>query len=235
MKDLIERGLAELNLDVPKTASDQLSQYGSLLLEQNKVMNLTAITEPDQVVPLHFLDSAALLKVTDFKGKRVIDVGSGAGFPGLALKVLEPSIDLTLLDSLGKRIDWLSAAGTALGARNVEYLHARAEEQGLVPGYRDAFDLATSRALADMRILCELCLPFVKVGGLFLAMKSIDCAEELKLASNAIKMLGGMVVSTYDYKIPGTNITHRAVVIAKKNATPKGYPRRWAKIQKSPL
>ncbi len=235
MKDLIEQGLAELNLEVSNAAAEQLSQYGRLLLEQNKVMNLTAITEPDQVVALHFLDSAALLKVNDFKEKRVIDVGTGAGFPGLALKILEPTIKLTLLDSLGKRIDWLSEAGTALGTRNVEYLHARAEEQGLVKGYRDAFDLVTSRALADMRVLCELCLPYVKPGGLFIAMKSVECAEELKLASNAIKTLGGALAFTRDYRIPGTEITHRAVVIEKKNATPKGYPRRWAKIQKSPL
>lgn len=235
VKEIIERGLSELNLSVPKDAAEQLAEYGRLLIEQNKVMNLTAITEPGQVASLHFLDSAALLKIADFKGKRVIDVGTGAGFPGLALKLLEPSMKLTLLDSQEKKIDWLSSVGTALGARGVEYLHARAEEQGHFPGYRDAFDLVTARALADMRVLCELCLPFLKTGGFFIAMKSTDCAGELTLAADAIKTLGGNVVSANDYKIPGTGIRHRAVVIEKQIPTPKGYPRRWARIRKSPL
>ena len=176
MKTRLEQGLSALHLS--PTPSGTLERYCSLLLEQNQMMNLTAITDPDQVVDLHMLDSAALLTVDDFSGKKVIDVGTGAGFPGMVLKVLEPTIELTLLDSLGKRVKWLSELSAQLGAAPVECIHGRAEEQALLEGYRDCYDLAVSRAVADLRILAELCLPFVKVGGRFLAMKSDNCRKK---------------------------------------------------------
>lgn len=236
MESLIMSGLRSLNLPLPSPdVPAKLALYGKLLLEKNQVMNLTAITDPSQVAILHFLDSAAVLGCADFKGKQVIDVGTGAGFPGLPLRVLEPSIRLTLLDSLGKRVDWLEEVADILGAEDVECLHARAEEQALKPGYRDSFDFAVSRAVADLRILCELCLPYVKVGGQFLALKSTGSDEELAAAAAAIALLGGQVLPPYDYVIPGTDITHRVVVIEKTAPTPKGYPRRWARIQKAPL
>lgn len=236
MESLIMSGLRSLNLPLPSPdVPAKLALYGKLLLEKNQVMNLTAITDPSQVVILHFLDSAAVLGCADFKGKQVIDVGTGAGFPGLPLRILEPSIRLTLLDSLGKRVDWLREVADTLGAEDVECLHARAEEHALKPGYRDSFDFAVSRAVADLRILCELCLPYVKVGGQFLALKSTGSDEELAAAAAAIALLGGQVLPPYDYVIPGTEITHRVVVIEKTAPTPKGYPRRWARIQKAPL
>lgn len=235
MKELITEGLGKLGITPPSGAADRMARYAALLLERNQVMNLTAITEPKDVAALHFLDSAALLGAVDFRNKRVIDVGTGAGFPGLVLKMLEPSISLTLLDSQGKRVDWLKSVCQELGITGVECLHARAEEQGLVPGYRDGFDLAVSRALAGLPILCELCLPFVRVGGRFLAMKSVNCDEELSQAGAAVRLLGGRTASLYDYEIPGTEIVHRAVVVEKLAPTPKGYPRRWAKMQKAPL
>lgn len=237
MKEIITAGLSALGLEnqVPEQASGLLAQYGALLLEKNQVMNLTAIREEDKVAQLHMLDCAALLPLADFAGKTLIDVGTGAGFPGLPLKILVPSLEVTLLDSLGKRVDWLNEVSAQLGLSGVRAIHARAEEQALVKGFRDSFDFATARAVAELRLLCELCLPYVKVGGFFLAMKSVDSSPELEDAAHCIKLLGGRVHSQHDYTIPGTDVTHRLVVIQKVAPTLKGYPRRWAKIQKEPL
>lgn len=233
MEQLIARGLTQLGL--PAAAAPRLAEYGQLLLEQNQVMNLTAITDPVQVARLHMLDSAALLTEVDFRDQTLLDVGTGAGFPGLPLRLVEPSIRLTLLDSLAKRVHWLSQVCAQLGAEDVTCLHARAEEQALLPGWRDSFDRVTSRAVSDLSLLCELCLPFVKVGGLFLAMKSTECAEELAQAAPAISLLGGALRPGFDYTIPGTDVIHRVIIIEKVQPTPKGYPRRFAKMQKAPL
>ena len=233
MEAVTARGLRALGLDDAKAAP--LAHYGRLLLEQNQVMNLTAITEPEQVAQLHFLDCAALLRCADFSHKTVIDVGTGAGFPGLPLKILEPTLSLTLLDSLNKRVDFLQRVTDALGLEQVTCLHARAEEQALQPGFRDGFDFAVSRAVAALPLLCELCLPYVRVGGRFLAMKGPDCDGEISAAARAVALLGGTLRPSHDYTIPGTGIVHRVVVVEKTAPTPKGYPRRWAKIQKAPL
>ena len=237
MKHLISNGLEQLGLTarVPEQAAEKLAEYGRLLLEKNQVMNLTAIREEDKVAQLHMLDCAALLTLADFEGKTLIDVGTGAGFPGLALSLLVPSARITLLDSLGKRVSWLGEVAEQLGADNVTPIHARAEEQALVRGFRDSFDFATARAVADLRLLCELCLPYVKPGGLFLAMKSVDCRDELEGAAHAIKLLGGKLEDCRDYTIPGTDVVHRVVMIRKLAPTLKGYPRKWARIQKEPL
>ena len=236
MEERIQKGLEALGLTPPPGAAGQLAEYGRLLLEQNQVMNLTAITDPDQVVDLHFLDSAALLTLGyDLRDKTLIDVGTGAGFPGLPLKILEPSLRLTLLDSLGKRVHWLERVADALGLEGVTCLHARAEEQALQPDFRDGFDFAVSRAVASLELLCELCLPYVKVGGKFLAMKSVDSGAETDRAARGIAKLGGRLLPSADYLIPGTQVRHRVVAVEKVAPTPKGYPRRWAKIQKAPL
>ena len=237
MEALIAGGLNQLGLTdrVPPQAASQLAEYGRLLLEKNQVMNLTAIREPEQVARLHMLDCAALLKYVNLDGKRVIDVGTGAGFPGLVLKILIPSLQLTLLDSLNKRLDWLQVVADTLGLEQVSTVHARAEEQALIPGFRDSFDVVTARAVAQLSLLCELCLPYVKPGSLFLAMKSVETDEELEQAAHCIKLLGGRLELCQDYTIPGTDIRHRVVAIRKLAPTLKGYPRRWAKIQKEPL
>ena len=237
MENIIKSGLNDLGLTekVPEQAPAQLVEYGRLLLEKNQVMNLTAIREEEGVARLHMLDCAALLNCADFEGKTLIDVGTGAGFPGLPLKILVPSLRVTLLDSLNKRVDWLSEVSGALGLTGVRAIHARAEEQAQVKGFRDGFDFATARAVADLRLLCELCLPYVKVGGFFLSMKSVGSDEELAAAAHAIKFMGGRVRNTVDYTIPGSDVTHRVVIIEKVAPTLKGYPRRWAKIQKEPL
>ena len=238
MKQMISAGLEELGLTgcVPKDAPAQLAQYGRMLLEKNQVMNLTAIREPEGVTRLHFLDCATLLKYCDFQGKTLIDVGTGAGFPGMVLKILVPSLKVTLLDSLSKRLDWLTEVYEDLdGVDSITTVHGRAEEFALEKGFRDSFDFAAARAVANLRVLCELCLPFVKVGGHFLAMKSTGSGQELEEAAHAIKLLGGRVAQVEDYTIPGTEGTHRLIVIEKLAPTLKGYPRRWAKIQKEPL
>ena len=234
MQARIASGLTALGLTPPDGAAARLAEYGRLLLEQNQVMNLTAITEPDQVADLHFLDSAALLTLgEDLRGKRLIDVGTGAGFPGLPLRILEPSIRLTLLDSLGKRIHFLQTVCDELGLTDVACIHGRAEE--FAAEHRGSYDLAVSRAVASLPVLAELSLPLVKVGGSFLAMKSVESDAELAAAQHAIAILGGAVEAVRDYAIPGTDVRHRLIVVEKVKKTPEKYPRMFAKIKKNPL
>ncbi|WP_312280591.1 16S rRNA (guanine(527)-N(7))-methyltransferase RsmG [Oscillibacter sp.] len=231
METILREGLTALGLE--QSSIPSLLRYGALLEEKNKVMNLTAIKEADEVARLHFLDSAALLNLLDFRNKTVVDVGTGAGFPGLPIRLLEPSAHVTLLDSLGKRITFLQNVCTDLGLSDVECVHARAEE--FAEKRRESFDTAVSRAVASLSVLSELCLPLVKTGGTFLAMKSVDSGDELSAAEHAISVLGGRLAGVRDYSIPGTDIVHRAVLVEKIKPTPKGYPRSFAKIKKDPL
>ncbi len=232
MKDLLLDIFRKQGLEAD---ADAFCTYCDMLLETNEVMNLTAITEPREVAIRHFADSVALLGVMDFSGKRVIDVGCGAGFPGLPLRLAEKSISLTLLDALQKRISFLGEVCAALALDDVECVHARAEELAANDVYRESFDIAVSRAVADLSMLCELTLPFVKVGGAFVAMKAADCDEELRAAENAMKTLGGELQARIDYPLYDTGITHTALIIRKTNKTPGKYPRRFAKIKSKPL
>lgn len=233
LEDLIRSGFGEMGLNIDDRAVSRYRLYRDTLEKVNEVMNLTAIRGEDDVARLHFLDCAALLTMEEFAGKRVIDVGTGAGFPGLALKIACPDIRLTLLDSLDKRIGFLKDTCALLDLGDVECIHARAEEAP--PEYRGGFDLAVSRAVARLNLLCELCLPMVKKGGAFIAMKGPDCAGELQEAKRGIAMLGGRVEKCVEYTIPGTDVTHSAVIIRKVSDTPARYPRRWAQIKKQPL
>jgi 16S rRNA (guanine527-N7)-methyltransferase len=232
MKTALLSGLPALGLRLSDTQADTFCRFGEALLEKNQVMNLTAITDPQEVARLHFLDCMALLNVVDFRNKAVVDVGCGAGFPGVPLKIAEPSIQLTLLDSLKKRVDWLSETLPQLGLE-ATCVASRAEEYALQ--HRECYDLAVSRAVARLSMLSELCLPLVSVGGAFVAMKSVDSDEEISQAARGIGLLGGRVEKILDYPVPGTDTVHRAVVIRKVKKTPVQYPRRFAKIKQSPL
>lgn len=230
MRQTLLAGLPAYSVTLSDGQIDTLCRFGEALIEKNAVMNLTAITEPSAVAQLHFLDCIALLNAADFREKRVIDVGCGAGFPGVPLKIAEPSIRLTLLDSLAKRMNWLSETLPALGV-DAEIITARAEE--FAAQRREQYDLATSRAVARLNVLAELCLPFVRVGGKFLAMKGALAQEEVEEARRGIEKLGGHVLRIFEY--PVADAVHKAVVIEKLRPTPPQYPRAFAKIKKSPL
>lgn len=233
LEALLQSGFEALSLVPDSQALGRYRIYYEYLEEMNQVMNLTAISGEEDVARLHFLDCAALLGLADFTGKRVIDVGTGAGFPGLALKIACPAMELTLLDSLDKRINFLKNTCQKLGFDDVTCIHSRAEE--IPAGFRQGFDFALSRAVARLNLLCELCLPYVKKGGAFIAMKGSDLEEELAEAQRCIRTLGGQVEKKIDYTIPGTDVTHSALIIRKVADTPAKYPRRWAQIKKSPL
>ena len=222
MEALLRDGLSQLGL--PLDAIPAFLKYG----EQKQF----AITEPDEVARLHFLDCAALLTLERFQGKSVVDVGTGAGFPGLPLKIVEPSISLTLLDAQQKRVRFLESVCSALNLSGVKCFHGRAEELARQEDLREQFDFAVSRAVADLRVLC---LPFVKTGGLFLAMKSVSCQQELLEARSAVRQLGGVLEDTRDYQIPGSDVVHRVLLIRKLAPMPDAFPRPFARIKKRPL
>ena len=232
LEETLRAGLKTLLLPCGEDVLAHFRTYYDLLAEKNKVMNLTAITGEDDSARKHFLDCAAPLLLFPMAGTSVIDVGSGAGFPGLPLKILEPDIRLTLLDAQKKRVGFLTEVCDALRLSGVECVHARAEE---CIERREKYDFAVSRAVARLNVLAELCLPFVKVGGTFLALKGPAVAEELQEAGKAVAALGGKVEQVFDYAVPGEALRHNVVVIRKIAATPKQYPRRFATIKKSPL
>ena len=228
MRELLTAGLNEMGL--PTDGIPALERYAHLLVEKNKVMNLTAITEPSQVARLHLLDSLSLLTLEKLEGKKVIDVGCGAGFPGVPLKIACPGMQLTLLDSLGKRMAWLEQVLPGLGV-DARCVTARAEE--FVTGCREQYDFATSRAVARLNILLELTAPYVKVGGAVLAMKGTAAHEELAEAKNAVRQLGLQVEKVEEFPVDGT--AHTVIVLRKVKPTPPQYPRRYAKIKQNPL
>lgn len=230
MRGAIETGLAQLGLDPVK--AEALTTYGQLLLEKNKVMNLTAITEPGDVAALHMLDCAALCARWDFSGKTFLDVGTGAGFPGLVVAILCPDCAVTLLDPLEKRLGFIQEVIDVLRLENVALVHARGEDAGRDKALRQRFDFVASRAVAELTVLAELCLPFVAVGGSFLAMKSVDSQAELDAARPLIGQLGGRARDPWDYTIPGVQVVHRVWPIVKTGPTPEQFPRRWTKIRK---
>ena len=232
LEELLKNGLAGMGLTPDADAPLRFRRYYELLTERNRVMNLTAISGEDETARLHFLDSAAALLAEPLGGKTVIDVGSGAGFPGLPMKIVDPSLSLTLLDAQRKRVDFLREVCGALGFTDTPCLQARAEECGAL---REMFDCAVSRAVARLNVLCELCLPYVKVGGCFLALKGPAAAAELPEAGRAIALLGGTYERTVSCALPGTETEHGILVIRKTAPTPKKYPRRFALIKSAPL
>ena len=230
MKQTLLQGLPELKLALSEEQVDTLCAFGAAVVRQNQVMNLTAITEPVQVAKLHLLDSLSVLSAMDLRGKKLIDVGCGAGFPGVPLAIACPEAQVTLLDSLGKRITWLKEILPQLGIQ-AECVTARAEEA--VASCRESYDIATSRAVARLNILLELLAPYVKVGGAVVALKGSAAKEELGECGDAMKKLGLRQEAFLEFPVDGTS--HALIVLRKVAPTPKAYPRRYAKIKQSPL
>lgn len=230
--ELLVSGLQSFLPTICPQAVDKLLRFSDLLLEKNKVMNLTAVTDPCEVVTRHFLDCASLAPYLE-EGQTVLDVGTGAGFPGVPLAILCPGVQLTLLDAQRKRIDFLREVVDALDLKNVTPVHARAEE--FAAQHRASFDVAVSRAVADLRVLCELALPMVKVGGAFYAMKAADCMDEVGSAAHAFAELGAPAAELLHYTVPHDGIERVLVRLQKTADTPDRYPRRFKKIQTDPL
>lgn len=230
MRETLSAGLSPLGLTLPDQTLDTLCAFGRAMVKQNEVMNLTGITEDAAVAKLHLLDSLTVLACDDLSGKTLIDVGCGAGFPGVPLAIACPTAEITLLDSLGKRMKWLEGTLPTLGV-NAECITARAEEAAA--DRRECYDYATSRAVARLNILLELTAPYVKVGGAVLAMKGSAAREELSECTVAIKKLGLKLESVREFPIDGAS--HAVIVLRKVAPTPPRYPRRYAKIKQSPL
>ncbi len=234
MKNLIQNGAEQLNIQLDDRQAEQLVRYAKMLVLRNEKVNLTAITDDEGIAIKHFLDSLTALCTNRVHG-RVIDVGTGAGFPGLVLKIAKPEVDLTLLDSLNKRLTFLKDVCGELNIDGVEFVHARAEDGGRDRKYRGMFDTAVSRAVANLTVLSEWCLPFLKQGGYFLALKGPLAEKELKDARRAIKILGGEVEDVYEAEIPFTDLKHRIIVIKKVGQTPLKYPRKAGIATKTPI
>lgn len=234
--DRFLKSLEKLNIHLNEKQMYQFMKYYEMLIETNKVMNLTAITDFDEVIDKHFVDSLALIQAIDLnKELKVIDVGTGAGFPGIPLKIAFPELDILLLDSLNKRIHFLDQVISELGLENIQTIHGRAEDFGKNPLYREKFDLCVSRAVANLSTLSEYCVPFVQVDGYFISYKSGKVQEELDASRHAVDILGGKVEKCLNYALADTDMERSLVVIHKLKPTKKAYPRKAGKPSKEPL
>lgn len=234
MKDIITNGAARLGLNITERQTEQLIKYARLLQEWNEKINLTAITDDEGIAVKHFLDSMTAI-CTGRVGNKVIDVGTGAGFPGLVLKIMRPEIELTLLDSLNKRINFLKAVSEELGLEGTEFIHARAEDGGRNGALRAGFDTVVSRAVANMTTLSEWCIPFLRKNGYFLALKGPLADEELNNARRAISILGGDVEGVYEADIPFSDLRHKIIMVKKERQTPMKFPRKPGIAAKTPI
>ncbi|MFV0343030.1 MAG: 16S rRNA (guanine(527)-N(7))-methyltransferase RsmG [Anaerocolumna sp.] len=232
----IKEEINKINVDISSEQASQLLTYYNMLIEKNKVMNLTGITEFDDVLRKHFVDSLSITKAHDFSGNcKILDLGTGAGFPGIPLKIVFPHLKIVLMDSLNKRLNFLNEVIQELGLKDIETVHGRAEELGNNLVYREKFDICVSRAVAKLSSLSEYCIPFVKVGGAFIAYKADEITSELESADHAILILGGKYKEKYSLILPGSDIQRNLVVIDKIKNTPKKYPRQAGKPNKEPL
>lgn len=233
---ILVKGAEKLGIALSDKQKQQFEAYYDYLVAQNEVMNLTAITEYEEVLCKHFLDSLFLAQTTkEFDGKKVLDLGTGAGFPGIPLKIAFPETEFVLMDSLNKRITFLNRVIELLSLNNITAVHARAEEAARKPEYREQFDFCVSRAVARLATLSEFCIPFVKPGGYFISYKAGDCKEECSEAKKAIAVLGGRLVSAKESCLPDTEIARTFVVVQKEKKTPEKYPRGQGKPVKQPL
>lgn len=235
-REVLINGMKELGIDATQEAIEKLMAFKEIMLEWNEKVNLTAITEEREVYIKHFLDSATCLSTGYIKeGMAVIDVGTGAGFPGVPLKILMNNLKMTLLDSLNKRVSYLKEVEKKLNLRDTDIVHARAEEAGSSPVHREVYDIVLSRAVASMSVLCEYCIPFAKVGGFFLCQKGPDIKDEMEEAGKSIEILGGVVREVKEYQLPFSDIKHNIIVIEKIAATPTKYPRKPGKPAANPI
>ncbi|WP_312432824.1 16S rRNA (guanine(527)-N(7))-methyltransferase RsmG [Lacrimispora sp.] len=237
-EESLRKELNLLSIELKENQVNQFYNYFQLLVEWNKFMNLTAITEMDEVITKHFVDSLSLIKAAEeirTKDYRIIDVGTGAGFPGIPLKIAFPELKITLMDSLNKRINFLNEVINDLGLEKIEAIHGRAEDLGRDPLHREQYDLCVSRAVANLSTLSEYCMPFAKVGGYFIPYKSGKIEEELGAAKHAIFLLGGSVKEVKTFLLPGTDAERSLVKIAKNSGTSKKYPRKAGLPSKEPL
>lgn len=235
-KEILLEGGKELKLDIDDNMYNRFARFKELLLEWNEKINLTGITDDNEIMIKHFLDSLTCILTGVIKqDSKVIDVGTGAGFPGIPLKIYYEDLKLTLLDSLNKRIKYLETVSDDIGLRNVELIHGRAEDFGSKKEYREAFDIAVARAVADLSVLSEYCLPFVKVNGYFIAQKGPETNEEIMKSQKAIETLGGKIVDNIVIKLPFSHINHSLVLIKKVKETPRKYPRKAGTPSKKPL
>lgn len=233
---IFEDDLSYFGIKLSNRQIEEFLIYYEMLLEWNQVMNLTAITEYEDVMKKHFVDSLSLVKACDLtKNITVIDVGTGAGFPGLALKIAFPNLQVTLLDSLNKRIKFLNAVMDALHISGAEAIHGRAEDSARLGKYREKYDLCVSRAVANLSTLSEYCLPFIKKGGLFISYKSEKASEETAAAEKAISVLGGTIREQDKFKLPGSEIYRNLVIIEKAGKTPAAYPRKAGLPVREPI
>ena len=235
LEKILSEVAAKEQINISPEQLNQFNRYYELLIEWNEKINLTAITEVHDVVVKHFLDSLLAAKMIDsFAGKTLIDIGTGAGFPGVPLKIMEKDLNVTLFDSLQKRLKFLDLLIQELGLEKIKTIHGRAEDGGQNKDLREKFDLATARAVAKMPVLLEYALPFVKVGGYFLALKGPELDEELKDSAKALKVLGGEVAEIGRFSLAG-DYTRNIALIKKVASTPKAYPRKAGNVQKKPL
>ena len=234
--DSFEKDLEELNINLEKRQICHFLQYYELLVEWNSFMNLTAITDFYEVIKKHFIDSLSLVKAIDLsKNYSVIDIGTGAGFPGIPLKIAFPNLEITLLDSLNKRIKFLNEVIEKLGLENIETIHGRAEDFAKDKNYRQSYDLCVSRAVANLSTLSEYCLPYVKTGGKFISYKSEKITDEMNAAKKAISILGGNISGQVDFNLPDSDIYRNLFIIEKIKDTPMKYPRKAGLPSKEPI
>ncbi|MDY4082380.1 MAG: 16S rRNA (guanine(527)-N(7))-methyltransferase RsmG [Candidatus Metalachnospira sp.] len=235
LEELLCESCRKIGVELNQAQLKQFTTYKDMLIEWNEKMNLTAITDDREIILKHFVDCLALCSGADMSGKKIIDVGTGAGFPGVPVKIACPDIDITLLDSLNKRITFLNELTKALGLEKTDCVHMRAEDGGNDKGLRESFDMCISRAVANLAVLCEYCLPFVRVGGMFISMKGPDVSQEISEAEKAIKVLGGEISEIKKVSIPETDINHSLIIIKKIRSTPSKYPRKAGKVKKEPI
>ena len=236
MKQILDKRLRDLSIELSDNQKEQFVHFYELLVEWNKVMNLTAITESDEVVEKHFVDSLSIIKAVNIKEiHTIIDIGTGAGFPGIPLKIAFPDIEITLLDSLNKRVKFLNTVIDDLKLKKITALHGRAEDFAKKDDYREKYDLCVSRAVANLSTLSEYCLPYVKTGGMFVPYKSGEIEEELNNSKKAVQILGGNIDDVIKFQLPGTDIGRSFIRINKIKNTPKKYPRKAGLPSKEPL